>query len=143
MPLTPYYLIDASSGVTSAHTPLGVVAIKPEIAASFNERPFFGGLTYMGHPLCLAAGVATLKVLEEEKLVERSKQMGIVLRKHLDAMKAKHPSVGDVRSVGLFSGALLLVLPLLLLLLLLQSLLLVHCVMCMCCVVLCCAVYRS
>lgn len=93
--------------MTSAHTPLGVVAIKPEIAASFNERPFFGGLTYMGHPLCLAAGVATLKVLEEEKLVERSKQMGVVLRRHLEAMKSKHPSVGDVRSVGLFSGTLI------------------------------------
>ncbi|CAE7574128.1 unnamed protein product, partial [Symbiodinium microadriaticum] len=76
----------------------------PEIAASFDERPFFGGLTYMGHPLCLASGVATLKVLEEEQLVPRAKRMGVVLKQHLLRMQEKHPCVGDVRAIGLFTG---------------------------------------
>lgn len=48
--------------------------------------------------------MVTLKVLEEEQLVPRAKQMGVVLRKHLDRMMDKHPSIGDVRSIGLFSG---------------------------------------
>lgn len=45
-----------AKGLTSAYLPLGVVAISPEIAASFDEKVFSGGLTYSGHPLCLAAG---------------------------------------------------------------------------------------
>lgn len=46
-----------AKGVTSAYLPLGVVAISPEIAASFDDKVFYGGLTYSGHPLCLAAGI--------------------------------------------------------------------------------------
>eukprot|EP00602_Paraphysomonas_sp_CaronLab_P001843 CAMPEP_0185018372 /NCGR_PEP_ID=MMETSP1103-20130426/1120_1 /TAXON_ID=36769 /ORGANISM="Paraphysomonas bandaiensis, Strain Caron Lab Isolate" /LENGTH=445 /DNA_ID=CAMNT_0027548165 /DNA_START=121 /DNA_END=1458 /DNA_ORIENTATION=- len=97
-------ILTMAKGVTSAHTPLGVVAIKPEIAASFDKRPFFGGLTYMGHPMCLAAGVACLKVLEEENIVTRAKETGVHLRAQLERMMDRHPSVGDVRSIGLFGG---------------------------------------
>jgi taurine--2-oxoglutarate transaminase len=97
-----------AKGITSAYMPLGVVAMHENVAASFDNKMFSGGLTYSGHPMCLAAGVATMKVMEEEKLVENSRAMGVILRKHLEHMKERHPCVGDVRSVGLF-GAMELV----------------------------------
>jgi len=96
-------MITMAKGITSAYLPLGVVAMKPEIAQSFDEKPFFGGLTYMAHPLCVAAAVATLKVLEEEKIIENARTVGAHLRVRLEQMKTKHACVGDVRQVGMFS----------------------------------------
>ena len=55
------------------------------------------GLTYSGHPLACAAGIATLDVYKEEKLVERSKAMGKILGQIEEELKRKHPCVGDVR----------------------------------------------
>jgi len=101
-------MITMAKGVTSAYLPLGVVAISKEIAAAFDNTVYSGGLTYSGHPLCLAAACATLEVLEQEKIVENAASMGLVLRSHLEEMKARHPCVGDVRSIGLF-GAMELV----------------------------------
>jgi len=101
-------ILTMAKGVTSAYMPLGVVAISPEIAATFEEKVFSGGLTYQGHPMCLAAGCATLKVLEEENIVQKAKETGIYMASLLQSMKDKHISVGDVRSIGLF-GALELV----------------------------------
>lgn len=60
------------------------------------------GLTYSGHPLACAAGIATLDVYKEEKLVERSKAMGKILGQIEEELKRKHPCVGDVRYKGLF-----------------------------------------
>ena len=61
------------------------------------------GLTYSGHPVSTAAGIATIEVYREDKLVDNSKAMGVVLKEVLEELKAKHPSVGDVRSIGLFA----------------------------------------
>ena len=82
--------------------PLGCVALAPHVAKHFENNVFYGGLTYSAHPMCLAAGVAALQVMEDDDLVANSKRMGVVMRAHLEAMKEKHPSVGDVRSIGLF-----------------------------------------
>ncbi len=95
-------IITMAKGLTSAYMPLGVCAVSRKIAATFDNKPFSGGLTYNGHPLSLAAANATLKVYEEEKLIENAKEMGKELRRlHLE-MKAKHKCVGDVRNIGLF-----------------------------------------
>ena len=101
-------IITMAKGVTSAYLPLGVVALSPDVANAFNDKPYSGGLTYNGHPMCLAAGVATLKVLEDEKLVSRAKVMGNQMGKHMEELKRNHISVGDVRHIGLF-GAIELV----------------------------------
>jgi taurine---2-oxoglutarate transaminase len=95
-------MICMAKGLTSAYLPLGAVAIREHIAASFNDKPFYGGLTYNAHTLACATGIATLKVYHEDNLIERAKQMGVVMAKHLQDLKDKHPSVGDVRSIGLF-----------------------------------------
>lgn len=97
-------IITMAKGVTSAHLPLGVVAVSTEIAAHFDEKVYSGGLTYSGHPMCLAVGYATLQVLEEENIIPRTKQMGVYMSKLMHKLKEKHVCIGDVRSVGLFGG---------------------------------------
>lgn len=101
-------LITMAKGLTSGYAPLGAVAIRDDIAKSFDQKEFVGGLTYNGHPLSLAAAAAVIGVMREQGLVERSARMGQVMRQHMEALASKHPCVGDVRSIGLF-GALELV----------------------------------
>ncbi len=98
-------MIVMAKGLTSAYLPLGAVAINPKIAKEFDERVFQGGLTYQSHPMCLAAAISVLKVLEEEDIIGNAKRMGKVMSEILHNLMKKHPSVGDVRSIGLF-GAL-------------------------------------
>ena len=95
-------LITMAKGMTSGYAPLGAVAMKSEIADFFNERVYQGGLTYNAHPISLAAAIANIEVLIEDQLIKRSQEMGIVMRKLLLDLGEQHPSVGDVRSIGLF-----------------------------------------
>jgi len=76
--------------------------MKPEIAATFNERVFEGGLTYNGHPISLAAAIATIEVMREDHLVEKARETGKVMADILAELVDRHPSVGEVRSLGLF-----------------------------------------
>jgi len=93
-----------AKGLTSGYAPLGVVAMKPEIAAAFNEKVYEGGLTYNGHPISLAAAIAVIEVMQQDRLVEKAKLSGEILKNMLQNLKARHPSVGDVRSIGLFAA---------------------------------------
>lgn len=95
-------LMTMAKGLTSAYAPLGAVAMRPEIAEYFNERTFQSGLTYNAHPISLAAAIANIQVMREDRLVEWAAAMGPVLRRHLADLGEQHPSVGDVRSIGLF-----------------------------------------
>jgi taurine--2-oxoglutarate transaminase len=91
-----------AKGLTSAYAPLGAVAMKPEIAAAFDEHVFESGLTYTSHPISLAAAVANIQVMKDDQIVEHSAVMGPVLHKMLTELGESHPSVGEVRSIGLF-----------------------------------------
>jgi taurine--2-oxoglutarate transaminase len=95
-------LMTMAKGLTSAYAPLGAVAMRPKIAEFFNERVFQSGLTYTGHPISLAAAVANIQVMQEDHLVEHAFKMGPVLRRKLTDLGEQHPSVGEVRSIGLF-----------------------------------------
>lgn len=96
-------LVTFAKGVTSGYVPLGGVVLSPHIAASFDDRPYPGGLTYSGHPLACAAAVATIGAMEDEGIVERARRLGDeVLGPGLRALAAAHPSVGDVRGRGAF-----------------------------------------
>ena len=96
-------MITVAKGLTSGYVPLGGVVVSDAIARHFDDRMLYMGLTYYGHPLACAAGVATINVYKEENLIENSKRLGFLLRDELDEMKRKHDFVGDVRSIGLFS----------------------------------------
>ena len=95
-------LICIAKGLTSSYIPLGAVGMRHHIAAHFQENVFYGGLTYNSHPVGCAAALATIRVYEDDHLIENAKKMGAVM-KHLDTdLQARHPSVGAVRSIGLF-----------------------------------------
>lgn len=95
-------IITMAKGLTSAYAPLGAVAMKPEIAAAFDEHAFESGLTYTSHPISLAAAVANIQAMREDKVVEHAAGLGGVLRRMLTDLGESHPSVGEVRSIGLF-----------------------------------------
>ncbi len=96
-------LITFAKGVNSGYVPLGGVIMAPAIVATFQERPYPGGLTYSGHPLACASAVASIRIFEEEGLVEHSRRIGDeVLGPELRALAERHPSVGDVRGLGCF-----------------------------------------
>jgi len=96
-------LIVFAKGVNSGYVPLGGVIISDEIAATFNDRVFPGGLTYSGHPLATAAAVATIDVMTEEKMVEHAAEIGQnVIKPALEALAAKHKVIGEVRGLGVF-----------------------------------------
>jgi taurine--2-oxoglutarate transaminase len=95
-------MITMAKGLTSAYAPLGAVAMKPAIAAAFDERIFESGLTYTSHPVSLAAAVANIYVMREDKLVEHAAGMGPVVKRMLTDLGEAHSSVGEVRSIGLF-----------------------------------------
>jgi taurine--2-oxoglutarate transaminase len=95
-------IITMAKGLTSAYAPLGAVAMKPEIAAAFNDTPFEGGLTYTSHPVSLAAAAANIHAMRQDNVVEHAAGMGPVLKRMLSDLGESHPSVGDVRSIGLF-----------------------------------------
>jgi taurine--2-oxoglutarate transaminase len=95
-------LLTMAKGLTSAYAPLGAVGLRPEVARAFEHRAFPGGLTYNSHPIGCAAALATIKVYEDEGLVERVAQLAGPLRERMHEMARRHPSVGAVRSIGLF-----------------------------------------
>jgi taurine--2-oxoglutarate transaminase len=95
-------IMTMAKGLTSAYAPLGAVAMKPEIAMAFNETPFESGLTYTSHPVSLAAAAANINVMKEDKIVEHAADMGPVLKRMLTDLGEAHPSVGEIRSIGLF-----------------------------------------
>ena len=97
-------LVSFAKGITCGYVPLGGVIVDKKIADYFDDHKLMCGLTYSGHPLACAAGLATLDVYKEEKLVERSKAMGKILGQIEEELKRKHPCVGDVRYKGLFSA---------------------------------------
>jgi taurine---2-oxoglutarate transaminase len=95
-------LITIAKGLTSAYVQLGAVGIRPHVANAFRERAFPGGLTYNSHPLACATALATIAVYEEEGLIDRATRMGAVLKDRMAELTRRHPSVGAIRSIGLF-----------------------------------------
>jgi taurine--2-oxoglutarate transaminase len=95
-------LLTMAKGLTSSYLPLGAVAMRDWISEAMNTKMFFGGLTYSSHPVSLAAALATIGVYEEDDLIGNAARMGEVMRRHHEALAAKHPSVGAHRNIGLF-----------------------------------------
>ncbi len=98
-------LITFAKGVNAGYAPAGGVLISEPIAHYFDDHFFAGGLTYSGHPLAMAAIVATIDAMKEEKVVENAAFTGDqILRPGLEALAAKHPLIGDVRGRGVFQA---------------------------------------
>ncbi|MDQ1617796.1 MAG: taurine---2-oxoglutarate transaminase [Actinomycetota bacterium] len=96
-------LITFAKGSNSGYVPLGGVIISEPIAATFAERVFPGGLTYSGHPLACAAAVASINAFHDEGIIENARRIGEqVLGPGLREIADRHPSVGEVRGLGVF-----------------------------------------
>ncbi|MHB8624673.1 MAG: aminotransferase class III-fold pyridoxal phosphate-dependent enzyme [Aggregatilineales bacterium] len=95
-------MITMAKGLTSGYVPLGATIVTDQIAQHFETHPLMIGGTYSSHTLACAAALACIDVYEQEGLIDNSAQMGEVLQRGLLDLQAEHPSVGEVRGVGLF-----------------------------------------
>ena len=95
-------ILVTAKGITSAYVPLGLCATTQRIAYHFEDHLFAHGHTYEAHPMTLAPAIATIREMQRLDLLERSREMGEYLGRQLLSLKEKHPSVGDVRGLGLF-----------------------------------------
>jgi len=95
-------ILTTAKGITSAYVPLGLCATNEKIAAHFQDHYFAHGHTYEAHPMTLAPAVATIHEMQRLGLVERAAELAPYVKEKLEALKAKHPSIGDVRGKGLF-----------------------------------------
>ncbi|HVN43217.1 MAG TPA: aminotransferase class III-fold pyridoxal phosphate-dependent enzyme [Steroidobacteraceae bacterium] len=97
-------MITLAKGLTGAAVPLGAVILSRDIAARLENQVLNTGLTYCGHPLGCAAGLAALAAYAEDGLIERSRRLGASMKQELDRLAARHPVIGDVRGGhGLFA----------------------------------------
>ena len=96
-------LITFAKGVNSGYVPLGGVVISRRIADTFARRPFPGGLTYSGHPLACASAVASIEIFEDEGIIDHARRIGEnVIGPKLRDLATRHPSIGEVRGLGVF-----------------------------------------
>jgi taurine--2-oxoglutarate transaminase len=96
-------LIAFAKGSNSGYVPVGGVIISDQIAATFDDRVFPGGLTYSGHPLACASVVATIDAMKDEGVLENATAIGAeVLGPGLRELAERHPVIGEVRGLGVF-----------------------------------------
>ena len=96
-------MMTVAKGITSGYQPVGACIARDHVYEAFKGGPevtFSQGFTYGGHPAGGAAGLANIKIMEREGLVEHSATMGNYLLDRLTTLK-EHPTVGDVRGLGL------------------------------------------
>lgn len=97
-------IITTAKGINSGYVPLGAMTVRDHVYDAIKDKFFAGGLTYSGHPLACAAGVASVEIFKEEGIVENSAAQGDYLRERLTLLAQEHPSIGEVRGLGLFWG---------------------------------------
>lgn len=97
-------IMAVAKGLTSSYLPLGATIVSEEVGRYFDERVLYAGLTYGGHAMGCAAAIACINVYKEDNLISRAKEMGQYLAEWEDKLMAKHPSVGEVRHIGMFSA---------------------------------------
>ncbi|MGR3712436.1 MAG: aminotransferase class III-fold pyridoxal phosphate-dependent enzyme [Shimia sp.] len=97
-------ILTAAKGINSGYVPLGTMSVTTEIHDALRGRALPGGLTYAGHPLACASGVAAIRAMQDENTLANATDMGQLLRAELAKLADKHPSIGDIRGLGMFNG---------------------------------------
>jgi putrescine aminotransferase len=102
-------LVSFAKGITSGYLPLGGIAVSDRVYEVLRDRtpegvPFMFGLTYNNHPACCAAALANLAIVENERLVENSREVGAYLLERLRETLADHPFVAEIRGIGLLAA---------------------------------------
>jgi len=94
-------MIATAKGITSGYLPLGALIVSDKIAAQYDDKTLFLGLTYSAHPVCCAAAIEVLKIYDDDGLIENTIAMGKYVDSEVEKLKQKHPSIGDWRNTGL------------------------------------------
>jgi taurine---2-oxoglutarate transaminase len=94
-------MIATAKGITAGYLPLGALIVSDKIAAHYDDKVLWLGLTYSAHPVSCAAALEVLKIYEEERLLENAAEMGRYVEQQVELLKVKHPSIGDFRNTGL------------------------------------------
>src|SRR3954464_14745787 len=97
-------ILSVAKGINSGYIPLGAMVVRRPIVEWVRDKYFAGGLTYSGHPLACASGVASIEAFRDEGIVEHAAELGPVFAEQLNALKDKHPSIGEIRGLGCFWG---------------------------------------
>jgi taurine--2-oxoglutarate transaminase len=97
-------IITTAKGINSGYIPLGAMTVREHVYEAIKDKFFAGGLTYSGHPLACAVAVASIEAYKEEGIVENAAAQGEYLSAALRELASRHPSVGDVRGLGVFWG---------------------------------------
>jgi taurine--2-oxoglutarate transaminase len=97
-------ILTVAKGINSGYVPLGAMVISEQLRDWVRDKPFYGGLTYSGHPLACASAVASIEAFRAEGIVVNAAAHGRYLADALRALQERHPSIGDVRGLGLFWG---------------------------------------
>src|SRR3954447_9755362 len=97
-------VITLAKGINSGYVPLGAMVVRRHLADWLQDKFFAGGLTYSGHPLACAVGVASIEAFRDEGIVEQAAATGDVFARELTRLAERHPSIGDVRGLGCFWG---------------------------------------
>ena len=94
-------MICMAKGLTCGYLPFGCLMVSDKIAAKYDDNVLALGLTYSAHPVSCAAALATLKIYEDDGLIENTVTMGKYMEEQVELLKQKHPSIGDFRNTGL------------------------------------------
>ncbi|GAA0527632.1 aminotransferase class III-fold pyridoxal phosphate-dependent enzyme [Chitinophaga japonensis] len=94
-------MIVTAKGITAGYLPLGALIVSDKIAAYFDDKVLWLGLTYSAHPVCCAAAVEVLQIYEDEQLVANAVTMGRYIDEQVARLQQQHPSIGDFRNTGL------------------------------------------
>jgi taurine--2-oxoglutarate transaminase len=97
-------LMTLAKGISSGYTPVSATVVSKDIANFYETEPFMHFHTYQNHPLCLAAAVANIEVLEEEGLIENAAKVGKHLQERLKGLEEDHACVGQARGMGLLAA---------------------------------------
>jgi len=94
-------MIAMAKGLTCGYLPFGCLMVSDTIAAKYDDTVLALGLTYSAHPVACAAALETLKIYEEDNLIENAAAMGSYVTAQVELLKQKHPSIGNFRTTGL------------------------------------------
>jgi len=98
-------ILTLSKGVASGYAPIGATLVSSAISISFEgDNAFSHGYTYGNHPVTCATGVKNIEILERERIVDNAQRVGEYLLESLRGLASRHPSIGDVRGLGLITA---------------------------------------
>ncbi len=94
-----------AKGMGAGYYPVAGIMAKDNIVDQVqNQGGFMHGHTYAGNPLACATGLAVIRAMQDEAVVDNVREQGVYLRQQLDQLKVRYDFIGDVRGIGFLQG---------------------------------------